>query len=60
MVLGVIALYMRVLMPSTVKEVLTTLLCVIMLMGFLAGSTGWLAIIAMIFDKKEQTKDDDK
>lgn len=41
-------------MPATIRELISTLLCVAMLIGFLVGGTGWMAIIALIFDKKEK------
>ena len=53
-VIGVSSLYIRIVMPATIRELISTLLCVAMLIGFLVGGTGWMAIIALIFDKKEK------
>lgn len=53
-VLGVASLYIRIVMPGTIRELLSTLLCVAMLIGFLAGGTGWMAIIALVCEKKER------
>ncbi len=54
LVLGFTAVYLRVVNPGNVRDLLSTLLCVGLLLAFMAGSTGWLVIIALICDKREK------
>jgi hypothetical protein len=41
-------------MPGTVGELISTLVCIAMLIAYIGGGTGWLIIVALILARKEE------
>lgn len=54
LVLGFTAIYLKVVMPGTVGELISTLVCIAMLIAYIGGGTGWLIIVALILARKEE------
>ena len=54
LVLGFTAIYLKMVMPGTVGELISTLVCIAMLIAYISGGTGWLIIVALILARKEE------
>ena len=54
LVLGFTTIYLKVVMPGTVGELVSSLLCIAMLIAYIGGGTGWLMIVALILARKEE------
>ena len=54
LVLGFTAIYLKVVMPDTVGELVSSLLCIAMLIAYIGGGTGWLMIVALILARKKE------
>ena len=54
LVLGFTAIYLKVVMPGTVGELISTLVCIALLIAYIGGGTGWLIIVALILARKKE------